>query len=220
MAIITIVRKWKSKSKPARPILSINHLAIYYIRRCRHCKRQIIYYIRRRRHCKRQIINFTGSIYFTGSTYIINLTGSIYFTGTAYIIIFTGSIISFTGFINFIGSVYTAYIMILNTRKLNLRNDSPVKYFNKIATALSFKQQYNLWKSSFPSSEKFSLSLGTFDILDHYHQFIDPFIVTFQKHRALLPKTFSYHSRILLKTSSPCSALLACERHQQRSRHY
>ena len=55
----------------------------------------------------------------------------------------------------------------LNTRKLNLRNDSPVKYSKKITTALSFKQQYNLWKSSFPSSEEVSLSLSTFDILDH-----------------------------------------------------
>ena len=176
-------RKRKPKSKPARPILSINHLAIYYIRR--------------RRHYKRQIINFTGSIYFTGTSYIFN---------------FTGYIISFTGSINFIGSVYTAYIMKhpllrkppgLNTRKLPLRNDSPVRYFNKITTALSFKQPNNLWKSSFPSSEEVSLSLGTFDILDHYHRFIDPFIITFQKHCALLPKISSDHRQILLNVSSP-----------------
>ena len=134
-------RSRKRKPKPARPIRSVNHLATYYIQRCR--------------HRKRQIINFTGSI------------------------------------INFTGSVYTTYTMKhsllrklpgLRTWKSTLRNDSSFTNSNKITTALSFKQQYNLWKSSFPSSEDYNLwkssfpsseeisrFLSTFNVLDNYH---------------------------------------------------
>ena len=91
--------------------------------------------------------------------------------------------------------------------KATLRNDSSVKYSNKITTTLSFKQQHNLWKSSFPPSVEVSLFLYTFDVLDHYHQFTDPFIATFHKHYTLLPTTSPYHRWILLEVSSLFFAL-------------